>query len=134
MMIRCIWIVFIVAVLAGCGDTVYAEDRLIETRYCGKPARTTGGKIKRSAIVIRTFERLYPLPAGYTRSDWAIDHVIPLANGGCDAVRNMQWMPAAGKSCSEDYCKDRYERVVYPFVAHSSRIDSESTLAPSHLK
>lgn len=100
--------------LFGCADPVYADDLFSETRYCGKPERTATGKIKRSGAVIREFERLYPLPPGRMRADWAIDHVIPLANGGCDAVRNMQWMPIAGKSCAEAYCKDRYERTIYP--------------------
>ncbi|WP_143074358.1 HNH endonuclease signature motif containing protein [Nitrosomonas sp. Nm166] len=68
------------------------------------------GSIKRSRTVTREFERLYPLPAGYNRADWQIDHVIPLAEGGCDAVRNMQWLPESIKTCADDHCKDRWER------------------------
>lgn len=88
----------------------YADDRLAETRYCGEPKRNADGRIVRSAIVLKEFERLYPLPIQYSRADWQIDHVIPLAVGGCDAVRNMQWLPKAIKTCADDKCKDRWER------------------------
>lgn len=44
---------------------------------------------------------------------WAIDHVIPLAVGGCDAVSNLQWLPVEIKSCAGTVCKDRWERKVY---------------------
>ncbi len=85
----------------------------VDPRYCGEPQRTSSGKIKRSASVLRDFESLYPLPAGYVRSEWQIDHVIPLAVGGCDALHNLQWLPKVIKTCAEDHCKDRFERVIY---------------------
>lgn len=91
-------------------STAYADNHLTETRYCGEPKRTASGKIRRDYAVIREFEKLYPLPAGEDRSKWQIDHVIPLAMGGCDAVRNMQWLPEAIKTCASDTCKDRWER------------------------
>jgi hypothetical protein len=93
---------------------VFADNHLTETRYCGEPERDARGRIKRSQAVIEAFERRHPLPAGENRKDYAINHVIPLASGGCDAVRNMDWMRITGKSCAEDYCKDRYERIIYP--------------------
>ncbi len=97
----------------SCSDPVYADNHSPETRYCGEPKRTASGKIKRSAAVLRDFEARYPLPIGYKRSDWQIDHVIPLAVGGCDALHNLQWLPKKIKTCSDDACKDRWERVVY---------------------
>lgn len=104
-----------IVLLFGFNDPVYANNHLTETRYCGEPQRTATGKIKRSAEVRRQFERLYPLPQGYDRSMWQIDHVIPLASGGCDAVRNMQWLPTVIKTCADDDCKDRWERGgIYP--------------------
>ena len=104
-----------IVMLFGFDDPVYADNHLTETRYCGEPKRTASGKIKRSAEVRREFERLYPLPPGYDRSKWQIDHVIPLVRGGCDAVRNMQWLPESIKTCAADYCKDRWERGgIYP--------------------
>lgn len=92
---------------------VYADNRMIDTRCCVEILRTSSGKIKRSVAVIREFERLYPLPPGYKRDDWQIDHVIPLSVGGVDAVRNMQWLPKTIKTCSSDDCKDRFERIIY---------------------
>lgn len=73
----------------------FADNHLTETRYCGAPARNSDGSIKRSHKVKKEFERLYPLPTGYNRDDWQIDHVIPLAIGGCDSISNMQWLPIA---------------------------------------
>lgn len=91
---------------------------LDETRYCGTPKRDASGQIVRRADVLRAFRDLYPCPAtGQSRgacSGFAIDHVIPLASGGCDAVSNLQWLPDAIKRCSGSLCKDRWERRVYP--------------------
>ena len=89
---------------------VWADNHLIETRYCGEPERYSNGAIKRSKTVTRAFERLYPLPDEYNREDWQIDHVIPLAEGCCDAVRNLQWLPKTIKTCPGEDCKDRWER------------------------
>ena len=103
-----------VVMLLG-SEPVYADNHLTETRYCGEPKRTASGKIKRSAAVRREFERLYPLPPGYKREEWQIDHPIPIDRGGCDAVRNMQWLPKSIKTCADDDCKDRWERGgIYP--------------------
>lgn len=67
--------------------------------------------------MLRAFRKLYPCPAtGKTQGacdGWAIDHVIPLACGGCDAVSNLTWLPTAIKSCAGTTCKDRWERNVY---------------------
>ena len=90
-----------------------ADNHLTETRYCGAPARNSDGSIKRSYKVRKEFDRLYPLPTGYNRYDWQIDHVIPLSMGGVDAVRNLQWLPKEIKTCSSDACKDRWERIIY---------------------
>jgi hypothetical protein len=82
--------------------------------------RTADGSIKRSTAVRAAFVRLYPCPAtgevsGACRG-WAVDHVVPLAVGGCDAVQNLQWLPHAIKSCATAtgvQCKDRWEMRVY---------------------
>lgn len=88
----------------------YADNHLTETRYCEGPKRYSNGRIVRSMTVVKEFERQHPLPVQYKREDWQIDHVIPLASGGCDAVRNMQWLPKTIKTCADDDCKDRWER------------------------
>ena len=88
----------------------YADNHLTETRYCGEPKRDSIGRIARNNAVRSAFERIHPLPEQYTRDDWQIDHVIPLASGGCDSVTNMQWLPKTIKTCTDDDCKDRWER------------------------
>ena len=53
---------------------------------------------------------------GHAGHHWQVDHVIPLVCGGCDAVVNMQWLPAAIKTCAASTgvpCKDRWEQKVY---------------------
>ena len=87
-----------------------------ELRYCGHPLRGSDGTIKRSAAVIAQFKRIHPCPVDWKTSGackgWAIDHVIPLACGGCDAVSNMQWLPNGIKSQAV-IGKDRFERRIY---------------------
>lgn len=95
---------------------VYAGP-LDETRYCGPPDRAIDGSIKRSGAVVAAFKRIHPCPVtGKTTgacSGWQINHVIPLACGGCDAVANMDWMPVQIKTCSSWYCRDRFEAKIY---------------------
>ena len=45
--------------------------------------------------------------------DWSVDHIVPIAVGGCDRAENMQWLKLEIKSCSGVDCKDRWERNVY---------------------
>lgn len=102
--------------LLGCDTPAYADNHLSETRYCGEPRRDGKGDIVRNRAVIKEFEKLYPLPQGYDRSQWQVDHVIPLSVGGCDVLRNLQWLPKTIKTCKEDNCKDRWERSgIYPY-------------------
>lgn len=83
-----------------------------DTRYCGAPARDAAGEIKRRSDVLTAFQRQHPCPAtGLTTgacAGYAIDHVIPLACGGCDAVPNLQWLPQDVKTK-----KDGLERRIY---------------------
>jgi hypothetical protein len=99
----------------GCAPA--AAGPLDETRYCTvTPHRDKDGSISRRADVLRAFKRHHPCPStGKTSGPcpgFAIDHVIPLANGGCDSVHNLQWLPHELKSCPR-VCKDRWERDVY---------------------
>lgn len=92
--------------------STYAADA-VDSRYCGPPKRDANGKISRSITVINDFKNIHPCPANSNKTGacagWAIDHVIPLACGGCDAVNNMQWLPTRYKITG----KDRWERKVY---------------------
>lgn len=91
--------------------------QLQETRYCGIPQRNADGSIKRSSTVTKRFQQIHPCPStGKTDGacpGWAMNHVIPLACGGCDEVSNLDWMPDEIKSCKEPWCRDRWERKVY---------------------
>jgi hypothetical protein len=96
--------------LAG---SVFADD----PRYCGDAQRDARGKIKRSAAMVRAFKTEHACPVTLRHfgpcGGWAVDHVIPLACGGCDNIGNMQWLPNAIKSSSATVSKDRWERRVY---------------------
>lgn len=91
-------------------------DPLTEQRYCGPAARNAAGEILRRQDVLRAFRKAHPCPVtGLTTgacTGWAIDHVIPLACGGCDAVSNLQWLPNGLKSVPL-IGKDRFERKIY---------------------
>lgn len=70
---------------------------LAEQRYCGEPVRLKDGKIRRRRDVLDAFKKAHPCPSsGSVRGackGWIMDHVIPLACGGCDSVSNLQWLP-----------------------------------------
>lgn len=89
---------------------------LEEMRYCGPPARLADGSIRRRSDVLAAFKRAHPCPvtglATGTCPGWSMDHVIPLACGGCDAVSNLQWLPNALKTAPITG-KDRFERKIY---------------------
>lgn len=91
-------------------------DPFTEVRFCGEPRRTEDGRIYRSRAVLRAFKEIYPCPATGlsegTCPGWSMDHVIPLACGGCDAVYNLQWLPNELKTTAGTG-KDRFERVIY---------------------
>lgn len=101
------------AQLPAPGDPAAPND----PRYCGEPERTADGRIKRDRAVLRAFATVFPCPstmeARPSCPGWAIDHVIPLASGGCDSVINLQWLPDSIKSCPDDHCKDRWERTYH---------------------
>lgn len=88
-----------------------------DPRYCGTPLRYADGTIKRSYLAVTEFRGNHPCPVtGLTVGScdgWAIDHVIPLACGGCDNQANMQWLPLSIKSAAGTDAKDRWERRVY---------------------
>lgn len=91
----------------------YAQD----PRYCGPPERDADGRISRSLTQVNEFRSYHRCPSTGQYDGrcpgWAVDHVIPLACGGCDSVVNMQWLPNEIKRLSGKYPKDRWERKVY---------------------
>jgi len=91
-----------------------------ENRYCYAVSdipRNAAGYIIRSNTPKNAFRKSHPCPVtGLTTGacpGWAIDHIVPLVCGGCDATDNMQWLPATIKSCAGTECKDRWEQKVY---------------------
>ena len=86
-----------------------------ETRYCGEPQRNTRGEIIRRADVLTSFKKAHPCPVTGLSSGacpgWNMDHIIPLACGGCDAVSNLQWLPVRLKLSPDG--KDGFERKIY---------------------
>ena len=88
-----------------------------DARYCGEPERTASGRIKRDPVVLRQFAKVFPCPEPQEGipgcPGWSIDHVIPLATGGCHTAVNLQWLPNSIKSCGDPDCKDRWERIYH---------------------
>lgn len=105
--------------LALLSAQVYAQASApMDPRYCvTAPVRASDGRIARSKAVLREFKALHPCPSTGSSTGtcpgWAIDHVVPLDCGGCDAVVNLQWLPNEIKSASGPSPKDRWERIVY---------------------
>lgn len=109
------YLAIILIALSGCVAQLTPQSllanvdvRLIETRYCGEAVR--------DAKVVAAFRRIHACPATGLHTgvclDWQVDHVIPIVNGGCDVVSNMQWLPVWLKTCA-GHCKDRWERKIY---------------------
>lgn len=109
-------ILIIFALLSFNVSNAQTIDPLKEYRYCGEPRRDKDGKIFRRDDVLAAFKKQYACPSNGKMSGscqgWAIDHVIPLACGGCDAIINLQWLPNDIKSKAVTG-KDRFERTVY---------------------
>lgn len=88
-----------------------------DIRYLGVVTRNAVGEPTRSTAVLNAFKRQWACPSTGLHSGacpgWAIDHVIPRACGGADAVWNMQWLPDQIKSTAGEFSKDRFERRVY---------------------
>ena len=66
-------------------------------------ARDARGRIQRSAAARHAFARQTGFPSG--RPGYIVDHIVPLACGGADAPRNMQWQTLAAAKL-----KDKTER------------------------
>jgi hypothetical protein len=105
------------AFVAACAANANELDPMVEYRVGSEVVRDASGSIKRSAAVLRAFQKRWACPSTGMHSGacpgWAIDHVVPLSCGGLDAVSNLQWLPDQIKSAAGEYAKDRFERRVY---------------------
>lgn len=104
--------------LAFALSAVFASAMAIDDpRYCGPPKRDANGVIVRSAVQVRKFVKVFPCPTTLLHiracRGWDVDHIIPLASGGCDTPINMQWLPNTTKNCTSSDCKDRWERLYH---------------------
>lgn len=104
-------------------------DPLEENRYVAEIKRDAKGQILRRDDVLVAFKRIHPCPStgkstGACRG-WALNHIIPLACGGADAVSNLQWSPVITKSCWQDWCQDRFERKIYAIGAGTPSCKNE---------
>jgi 5-methylcytosine-specific restriction endonuclease McrA len=92
-------------------------DPLVDYRLGTEVLRDAKGNTLRSDKVPAAFRKLWacPVTGAHIGScpGWAIDHVIPLACGGKDAVWNMQWLPDQIKSDRGEFSKDHFERRIY---------------------
>lgn len=127
MILRILLVLGFALFLSATCSAVFAGP-LDETRYCGEPRRDASGDLYRSSAVRTAFLRAHPCPVTGSSTGpcdgWQVDHVIPLACGGCDAVSNLQWLPVGIKTAAF-IGKDRFERRIYGGV-----IDSSACTAP----
>ncbi len=88
-------IVLLLIVSAAQAATCDRPDRDLELRYWSDPSIHE----PRHSDVLSAFKRAHPCPATGASAGpcagWVLDHVIPLACGGADAVFNLQWLPTA---------------------------------------
>lgn len=114
MILRVLLLLAVICFLSGTSSPVFSTT-MTDDRYCGEPRRDASGDIYRSYAVRAAFVRAHPCPVtGQTTGPcpgWQVDHVIPLACGGCDAVNNMQWLPETIKT--QKGGKDGFERKIY---------------------
>ena len=108
---------FAILVLSMSMGTSWALDARVCYPDTAQIPRDAAGKIKRSMVARALFVRDTPCPVNHQVTGacpyWSVDHIFPLAEGGCDAPINMQWLKLTIKSCAGEDCKDRWERRVY---------------------
>ena len=99
-------ILLLVMLVAGTAAT--AQSALTETRYCGAPKRDASGEIIRRADVIYAYRKIHPCPSTLKLGmgacpDWALNHNVSLACGGCDSVSNLSFMRNDVKKLVDSY-------------------------------
>jgi hypothetical protein len=112
-------VALILSLLACSSHSGQLADPLIETRYTDVVKRNASGDIIRRADVLKAFQKIHPcpstgLPTGKCPG-WQMNHVIPLACGGVDAVSNLMWVHVSiktGSAATCPYCIDRVERKI----------------------
>jgi hypothetical protein len=113
-------------------------DPLIDERYVNEIKRDAKGQILRRADVLVAFKKIHPCPStgkitGACKG-WQMNHVVPLACGGIDAVSNLSWQPTITKTCWQDWCQDRFERKVYAIGAGTPSCKNEIVIITDKLQ
>ena len=89
-----LFLTYSLAVLAAVAEPL--AEQYQESRYCGPPKRNSVGTIERDAKVPYYYRKVHRCPSTglFTGAcpNYALNHVIPLACGGCDTVNNLTWM------------------------------------------
>lgn len=106
-------LITLLLVLTGCASPVApnalmaVDYDLLETRYCGSPKRDASGSIMRRSAVVSAYWRQHACPTtGLYKApcpDYALNHIIPLACGGCDSVSNLVAMRVDAKKIVDSY-------------------------------
>jgi hypothetical protein len=86
------------------GTTSLSEGASPHSRRSTQAAHNAHGRIARSHAAKHAFEAQTGYPHG--RPGYVVDHIVPLACGGADAPRNMQW-----QTVEEGKAKDKLERI-----------------------
>jgi hypothetical protein len=114
------YLLMLAVLLASTQVLGHPPDPLTEYRYYGSPKRnpTTGVILRRNDILV-AFRKVHVCPSTLsyvgTCPGWSMDHIIPLACGGYDAVWNLQWLPN-GLKVLAPLGKDRWERNINAYV------------------
>ena len=103
---KALWLVLCLLGTAAYGQAPALN--LTETRYCGAPKRDFNGVIIRDSKVVYAFRKANACPStqifGMSACPgWSLNHSIPLACGGCDAVSNLTWMRNDVKKIVDNY-------------------------------
>ena len=111
------WFLVTLVIICAFGYGFAHADPLKESRYVSEIKRDANGNIIRRYDVLVAFKSIHPCPSTGKPTGscpgWQMNHVIPLACGGIDAVSNLSWQPTVIKTCWQDWCQDRFERRIY---------------------
>ena len=72
---------------------------------CASCSRNAKGRIARSAVAKRSFQKTHPCPSTRKATGacpgYVIDHMVPLKRGGADVPGNMQWQTTAAAKAKD---------------------------------
>jgi len=93
-----------------------------ETLLACRVRHAKTGELIRSSQAIREFKRCTGYPKG--RPGYVIDHIFPLACGGCDDPSNMIWQTRANSRLKDKWERKRPNCVPWTGEPEATRGDS----------